>query len=76
MKRLEVNADPAPLYDAMIRAINECYADPFGEIEANPDPQERLEAYVAIATNKRPVMALVKIRIRAEKAFKEIRRTV
>lgn len=54
-----------PIYDEMIRTINECYATDEGQ--SIPDKIERLNYYARIAQNLTPEKQAIEVRIRAEK---------
>jgi hypothetical protein len=69
---VEQSCSPTPDYDRMLEAIDRCYAvDPIADIT---DKALALKLYAEQAKNMEPEQKLIKIRLRAERRFKNYSR--
>jgi len=71
---LRQHCDELALYDRMTTAITECEEHLFAEVEKIADLEQKIKVYAAIATNHELEAMAAKIRRRAERRFRQMRR--
>jgi hypothetical protein len=73
---LRQHSDELPLYNAAQQAVTESEEHLFAEAEKISDLEQKIKVYARIATNHVPEIMAARIRRRAERRFRQMRRAL